>query len=132
MNKTLRQRSRDLRKNLTPAEQKLWHGIRGKQLQGFKFRRQMVLGNYIVDFVCLERRLIVEVDGGQHLDNANYDLQRDQWLQSQNFTVLRFWNNQILNEFESVLESIAEHLTQNPPPPNRGRVGVGEPRPGYI
>lgn len=110
MNKLLKQRSRDLRKNLTEAEQKLWQKLRNKQIHGHKFRRQFVLGNYIVDFICLDKRLIVEVDGGQHMDNVDYDSQRDEWLKNQNFKVLRFWNNQVLNEIDSVLEVIVKNL----------------------
>ena len=110
MNKHLKERSRDLRKNLTDAEQKLWQKLRNKQIHDHKFRRLFVLGNYIVDFICLDKRLIIEVDGGQHMDNVNYDLQRDEWLKSQNFKVLRFWNNQVLNEIDSVLENIVKNL----------------------
>lgn len=110
MNKLLKQRSRDLRNNLTDAEQMLWQKLRNKQIKAHKFRRQFVLGNYIVDFICLDKRLIVEVDGGQHMDNVDYDLQRDDWLKSQNFKVLRFWNNQVLNEIGSVLEVIVKNL----------------------
>jgi len=110
MEQYLKQRSRDLRKNLTDAEQKLWQKLRKKQINGNKFRRQFVLGNYIVDFICLDKRLIIEIDGGQHMENANYDLKRDEWLKSQNFKVLRFWNNQVLNEIDSVLEVIVKNL----------------------
>jgi len=110
MNNLLKQRSRDLRKNLTDAEKKLWQKLRNKQIYDHKFRRQFVLGNYIVDFICLDKRLIIEVDGGQHMDNVNYDLQRDEWLKSQNFKVLRFWNNQVLNEIDSVLQDIVKNL----------------------
>ena len=110
MNKLLKERSRDLRKNLTDVEQKLWQKLRSKQINGHKFRRQFILGNYIVDFICLDKRLIIEVDGGQHMDNVSYDSQRDEWLKSQNFKVLRFWNNQVLNETDSVLEVIVKNL----------------------
>lgn len=110
MNKLLKERSRDLRKNLTDAEQKLWQKLRNKQINDHKFRRQFVLGNYIVDFICLDKRLIIEVDGGQHMDNVDYDSQRDKWLKSQNFKVLRFWNNQVLNEIDSVLEVIVKNV----------------------
>jgi len=116
----LKQRSRDLRKNFTDAEQKLWQKLRNKQIDGNKFRRQFVLGNYIVDFICLDKRLIVEVDGGQHMDNVDYDSQRDEWLKNQNFKVLRFWNNQVLNEIDSVLEVIVKNLELIVPPPISG------------
>jgi len=110
MNKLLKERSRDLRKNLTDAEQILWQKLRSKQIYGNKFRRQFVLGNYIVDFICLDKRLIIEVDGGQHMENVSYDSQRDEWLKSQNFKVLRFWNNQVLGELDSVLDVIVKSL----------------------
>lgn len=110
MKKLLKQRSRDLRKNLTDAEQKLWQKLRNKQIKDHKFRRQFVLGNYIVDFICLDKRLIIEVDGGQHMENVDYDSQRDEWLKSQSFKILRFWNNQVLNEIDSVLEVIVKNL----------------------
>ena len=120
MDNLLKQRSRDLRKNFTDAEQKLWQKLRNKQIDGNKFRRQFVLGNYIVDFICLDKRLIVEVDGGQHMDNVDYDSQRDEWLKNQNFKVLRFWNNQVLNEIDSVLEVIVKNLELIVPPPISG------------
>ena len=91
-------------------------------MQGYKFRRQFVLGVYIVDFVCLEARLIIEVDGGQHADEEYGDAKRDAWLKSQKFRVLRYWNNQVLNELDAVLADIARvleapaHPHPNPPP----------------
>jgi len=84
----------------------LWRHLRLRQLGGCKFRRQQPIGKYIVDFVCFEKRLIVEVDGGQHSENINYDLERDAWLEKQGFSVLRFWDNQILKEMEAVGEVI--------------------------
>ena len=109
--------ARKLRKSMTDAERKLWQGLRLRQMHDHKFRRQFPLGPYIVDFVCLEARLIVEVDGGQHADEKYGDAQRDAWLTSQNFRVLRYWNNQVLKELDAVLEDIARAL--NPPPPSR-------------
>jgi very-short-patch-repair endonuclease len=106
--------ARKLRKSMTEAERKLWRGLRLHQMHGHKFRRQFPIGPYIVDFVCLEARLIVEVDGGQHADEKCGDAQRDAWLTTQNFRVLRYWNNQVLKELDAVLEDIAGAL--NPPP----------------
>lgn len=87
-----------------------------------KFRRQFALGAYIVDFICLEARLVIEVDGGQHVDEIYGDAQRDAWLQSQNFRVKRYWNNQVLNELDAVLEDIARALEgidpHSPPHPS--------------
>jgi very-short-patch-repair endonuclease len=104
-------RARELRKNQTDAEQKIWNHLRLRQMEGYKFRRQQPIGKYIVDFVCLEKRLIIEVDGGQHDDQGSYDAKRDSWLSSQGFRILRFWNNQIFNELVGVKETIYKFLT---------------------
>jgi len=112
-------RARQLRAAMTPAERKLWQHLSRGQIEGFKFRRQVPVGPYFADFLCPEARLIVEVDGGQHLEaEAEHDVARDAWLQAQGFKVLRFWNNQVLNELGSVLEAIAQGLvaTATPPP----------------
>lgn len=98
--------ARELRKNATDCERLLWLHLRGKRLQGFKFKRQQPLGNYIVDFVCFQTRLIVEADGGQYADQVEYDTRRDEWLKSQGFKILRFWNNDILTNTEGVLATI--------------------------
>src|SRR5687767_1293675 len=84
--------ARTLRKNLTDAEQRMWNYLRLRQLDGVKFRRQQPLGAFIVDFVCFERKLIVEVDGGQHSERCVYDENRRRWLEGQGYRVLRFWN----------------------------------------
>ncbi|MBI2312609.1 MAG: endonuclease domain-containing protein [Betaproteobacteria bacterium] len=118
-------RARSLRRNLTDAERRLWQKLRLKQLAGHRFRRQMPLGPYIVDFVCLEAKLVVEVDGGQHADQAKYDEVRDGWLKAQGFRVLRFWNNDVLNNCDEVVEVIYSNLTAAHPhpdlPPSRGK-----------
>lgn len=101
--------AKDLRNNMTDAERRLWQSLRGQALDGHKFRRQQVLGSYIVDFICLPARLIVEVDGGQHLESAT-DAKRDAWLVEQGFRVMRFWNNDVLLNTEAVLESILAAL----------------------
>ena len=95
---------------MTDAERKLWRGLRMRQMHGHKFRRQFAIGAYVVDFVCLDARLIVEVDGGQHANEVYGDTERDAWLNSQNFRVLRYWNNQVLNELDAVLADIAGAL----------------------
>ncbi|MDR3443244.1 MAG: endonuclease domain-containing protein [Legionella sp.] len=105
----LRQHARNLRKNSTDAEKHLWYNLRANRL-GFKFKRQVPMGTYIVDFVCLEKRLIIELDGGQHLDNQAYDLKRTDWLQLQGFKVIRFWNHDVLQQTTSVLEVILQAL----------------------
>lgn len=118
--KTNRIKARELRKNSTDAEKKLWNHLRLRQLGGYKFRRQHPLGPYIVDFICLEKRLLIEVDGGQHSERVDYDKERTAWLEAQGFRVLRFWNNEILNEIDVVKEVIAEALAPTLIPP-RGR-----------
>ena len=100
--------ARKLRNNLTEAEKKLWYYLRNKNL-GVKFRRQHPLGHYYVDFISLESKLIVEVDGGQHYDSAN-DKTRDNFLKQEGFIILRFWNNEFLANIEGVLTKIKENL----------------------
>ncbi len=95
-----------LRSNQTDAERRLWYHLRAHRFMGFKFKRQKPMGRYIVDFVCLEHRLIIELDGGQHTEQAVYDQHRDAWLRSQGYSVLRFWNNDVMQQLESVLEQI--------------------------
>ena len=100
------ERARTLRKNPTDAERALWRHLRLRQQEGQKFRRQVPLGRYIVDFVCIEKRLIIEVDGGQHSEAAATDATRTRWLEARGFRVLRFWNHQVLCNFETVMEVI--------------------------
>ena len=104
--------AKTLRRNLTDAEQKLWYHLRAHRFMGRKFKRQKPLGRYVVDFICLEEKLIIELDGGQHAENVTYDQERDSWLRSEGYTVLRFWNNELLNETESVLERIRLALSK--------------------
>jgi very-short-patch-repair endonuclease len=121
----IRRRVRHLRKNPTDAERLLWQKLRFWQVDGLKFRRQQPLGRYIVDFVCLEKRLVVEVDGGQHAENTNYDRERDAWLHDQEFVVLRFWNHDVLKKIDEVMNVIIEKLRSTPflnPSPQGGRM----------
>lgn len=103
-------RARGMRKQPTEAERMLWRLLRNKRLDGWKWKRQQPLGPYIVDFICFEARLIVEADGSQHIDSAS-DLVRDAWLRGQNFRLMRFFNNDILAESDSVLTAILAALT---------------------
>ena len=103
-------RAKELRKSQTDAERTLWRHLRSQQLSGFKFRRQQPIGTYIADFVCFEQQLIIEIDGGQHANQAEYDSARTQWLESQGFRVMRFWNNQVLRETDGVVAVILEAL----------------------
>jgi primosomal protein N' (replication factor Y) len=109
--------ARQLRGNMTDAERRLWLHLSGRQLDGCRFRRQHPMGPYVADFACLERRLIVEVDGGQH-DDSTSDASRNEWFRTQGFSVLRFWNNDVLSRTEDVLEEILKALGSACPHPN--------------
>ncbi len=123
--------ARRLRKHPTDAERLLWRHLRLRQLGGYKFRRQQPLGPYIVDFVCLEQRLIVEVDGGQHAEQTEDDAQRTAWLEAEGFRVLRFWNTEVLQDTKTVQEVIRAALDDGPPSSILPRKGGGgrTPRP---
>ncbi|QMV62605.1 endonuclease domain-containing protein [Pseudomonas berkeleyensis] len=95
-----------LRLEMTDAEQRLWYYLRGHRFLGLKFKRQKPIGPYIVDFICTERWLAIELDGGQHQQQTEYDRQRERYLESRGYRVLRFWNHQVLAETEAVLEQI--------------------------
>ena len=120
-------KAKRLRREMTDAERKLWSVLRGANLDGMKFRRQQPIGPFIVDFVCLERRLIVEADGGQHADSAK-DRRRTAFLEIKGYRILRFWNNDILSNIDGVAHVIAAALsTPHPaqaapesPSPSRG------------
>ena len=106
-----------LRIQQTDTERLLWKHLRNRQFIGFKFRRQQVIGPYIVDLVCFETRLVVELDGGQHTEQQTEDTVRTTFLQSQGFRVVRFWNNEVLGNIEGVLDSIRSVLTLPSPCP---------------
>ena len=108
--------AKSLRSHQTEAESKLWYHLRAHRFMGLKFKRQKPVGRYIADFVCWEHRLIVELDGGQHAEEAAYDRQRDAWLRSQGYTVLRFWNHEVMGEMEGVLEQIRCAVAPEPSP----------------
>ena len=101
----LRQYARDMRKDPTDAEAMLWNILRGKRLEGMRFRRQHTIENYIVDFICLDEKLIIEVDGEQHAESA-YDEKRDTRLKELGYTVLRFWNDEILKNSDAMAQMI--------------------------
>jgi adenine-specific DNA-methyltransferase len=107
-------RSRRLRRDSTDAERKLWNILRNRQLNGFKFRQQVEIDGYIADFFCPEKRLIIEVDGGQHTPER--DARRTAFLESQGFRILRFWNNDVLQNLDGVWAAIEEALTTPPHP----------------
>ena len=120
--------AKTLRKSQTNAEKLLWKHLRAKQMEGLKFRRQQPIGNYVIDLICLEKSLVIEVDGGQHADNKK-DAERDAWLKLEGFKVLRFWNNEVLTNMKGVLEMIRENCLNHPPltPPLKGGGILGKP-----
>jgi len=97
-----------LRRDMTDVERKLWFALRDRRLDGFKFRRQATIGPFIVDFLCIDARLIVELDGGQHSEGV--DAPRTAYLEAQGYRILRFWNNDVVDRFEGVLDTIARTL----------------------
>jgi very-short-patch-repair endonuclease len=105
------ERARRLRRNSTNAETKLWSRLRSRGVNGYKFVRQEPIGPYVVDFVCREQRLVIEVDGGQHATDKR-DVERDVWLKQHRYRVVRFWNNDVLGNIDGVLETIAAALDE--------------------
>ena len=119
----LRDIAKKLRKQSTDTERQLWRYLRNRQMEGFKFRRQQPIGSYVVDFVDLERKVIVELDGGQHTLNPE-DKIRDEWLRVEGYRVLRFWDNEVFNNLTGVLETIRDALlTPHPTPLPQGERG---------
>jgi very-short-patch-repair endonuclease len=125
--------ARQLRRAMTPAEQRLWFYLRRRQLGGCRFRRQHPIGSFVVDFACIERCCVVEVDGSQHLDSER-DQAREAWLRRQGFRVLRYWNHDVLERTEQVLAAILEALGESAPirpwapsPVERGKTHAGSP-----
>jgi very-short-patch-repair endonuclease len=112
-------RARKLRAEMSDAEKRLWQYLRRRQVGAYRFRRQHPLGPYIVDFICLEARLVVELDGGQHVERAEYDRQRSTWLEQKGFRVLRFWNDEVLTQTGAVLLAIDRVLHGKAQPPSQ-------------
>ncbi len=117
MTRKLIRYTRDLRMNQSDAEKRIWRHLRNRQMHGAKFRRQIAIDPYIVDFICTDCMLIVELDGGQHADQIDYDEKRTKFLESRGYRVLRFWNNDVLANTEGVLEVIMSALQRNPKNP---------------
>jgi len=118
--------ARTLRKDSTDAERRLWQRLRNRELLGWKFRRQHPIGCYIVDFACIEKKLIIELDGSQHAESQTADSVRSEYFKKKGYQVLRFWNNDVLVRGEAVLNVILSYLNQDPPspqpsPPRRAR-----------
>jgi very-short-patch-repair endonuclease len=105
-------RAGELRQNQTEAEAKLWSRLRAHRMAGVQFRRQHAIGNYIVDFCSPRRKLIIELDGSQHLDQADYDVERTKHLEAKGYRVLRFWNHDVMNNIDAVLNTIWNELNQ--------------------
>jgi very-short-patch-repair endonuclease len=105
-----RDAARRLRKDMTEAEKRLWYRIRRCQLSEHQFRKQVELGSYVVDFCCLKERLVIELDGGQHAEITEYELKRRAWLEENGYRVLRFWNNEVFENLDGVLETIVRSL----------------------
>ena len=101
-------RARELRQRMTEAEKLLWNSLRRRSL-GIKVRRQVPVGPFIVDFLCVQARLVIEIDGGQHLGSSS-DVDRSRWLEKQGYRVLRFWNHEVLKNLEGVMERIAVEI----------------------
>jgi len=117
--------AKSMRRQPTNAEAIIWATLRGARMQGFKFKRQQPIGAYIVDFVCFECGLVVEIDGGQHAEDVSADQHRSNWLQSQGFRILRFWNNEVIERRDDVLESIIRALREYPSPQPLSHKGRG-------
>ncbi|WP_398477968.1 endonuclease domain-containing protein [Tardiphaga sp.] len=118
-----RKQAKALRKDMTDAERRLWYLLRAHRFQGLKFKRQVPIGPFVVDFACLGLKVLVEVDGGQHAEN-DADVRRTKWLESRGFRVLRFWNNEVLKNTDAVLELILSAVAVDGPSPGaplRGR-----------
>ena len=123
--------AKQLRQKQTETETLLWSKLRDRQLLGLKFRRQQCIGNYIIDFACMDKKLLIEIDGGHHNtdETIKKDLDRTRWLKSKGYLVLRFWNNDIMENLDGVVETIIQTLAQKSPPhsnslPRRGeRIG---------
>src|ERR1700752_146183 len=119
--------ARVLRVNSTDAERRLWYYLRHRRLSGYLFRRQVPIDSHVVGFVCLRARLVIEIDGGQHTERLLDDLERTRCLARSGFRVIRFWNNEVLQRTEAVLESILEALIQAcPHPAPLPQAGEGE------
>jgi very-short-patch-repair endonuclease len=111
----LRNKARNLRRQQTDVETRLWMRLRDRQLCGAKFRRQHPLGPYIVDFCCPDRGLIVELDGGQHAEQASSDQVRTDFLEADGYRVVRFWNHDVLDQMDAILEEIVRLLSDPHP-----------------
>lgn len=102
--------AKQLHRNMTPAETRLWARLRAHRLEGVHFRNQHAIGKYIVDFCAPRKKLIIELDGSQHLEQEGYDRERTEFLESKGYRVLRFWNNEVMNDIEGVIRAIMQSM----------------------
>ena len=104
--------AKEMRSNMTPAETKMWRFLRGKRFQCLKFKRQVLIGNYIVDFLCEDKKIIIEIDGGQHNEELNIqsDKNRTRYLENNGYKVLRFWNDEVMKNINGVMEVIFREI----------------------
>jgi very-short-patch-repair endonuclease len=120
---------RILRRNMTDAEKKLWKALRGRQMEGLKFRRQHPFENYILDFVCLEEKIVIELDGGQYQESKTEDVIRTRLLEKAGFRVLRFWNHEVLQQPTAVAEKIWQDVSNGKDPFSRSDPSSPHPSP---
>jgi very-short-patch-repair endonuclease len=124
--------AKKLRSNMTDAERRLWYRLRAHRFAGIKFKRQVPIGRYVVDFACMSRKVVLEIDGGQHADNEG-DRVRDLQLAEQGFKVLRFWNNDVLKQTDTVLEVIMATLnSESDPSPGARSLSSGRASRGPV
>ena len=98
--------AKQLHRNMTPAEAKLWARLRAHRMKEVHFRNQHAIGNFVVDFIAPRKKLVIEVDGGQHLEQEEYDAERTAFLESKGYRVIRFWNGEVMNDIEGVMRAI--------------------------
>ena len=108
-------RAKQLHRNMTPAEVKLWARLRAHRLEGIHFRNQHAVGKYIVDFCAPRKKLIIELDGSQHLEQEGYDHERTEYLQSKGYQILRFWNNDVMKDIDNVIRAIIQAMDSERP-----------------
>jgi very-short-patch-repair endonuclease len=106
----MKERARSFRRDMTDAESRMWYFLRDRRLKGYKFVREYVIGSYIADFVCREKKVVLEIDGGQHSEAVEYDERRTKFLEEQGYRVLRFWNMDVFKNTRDVLETILQLL----------------------
>ena len=124
--KELKILARSLRRNQTDTEKKLWGFLRSRQFKGFKFRRQQPVDRYVADFCCLEKKLVIELDGGQHGGRQDQDAERTRFLEGKGFKVIRVWDNEVFENLEGVLELIRQRLEGSPSPRPSPLKGEGD------